>query len=254
MLAGNMRSLLISAATLATCLGRGVDATRAALAAGARPPRPLHFETAELDTYVGEIEGLDEVRLPAALAHFDCRNNRAAELGLGLDGFEGQVRAAAARHGAERIGVFIGTSTGGILQTEIAYRHRESAEGPLPRDFDYRHTHNAFSVADYTRARLGLDGPCAAVSTACSSSAKAFASAARFIEAGVIDAAVVGGVDTLCLTTLYGFNSLELLSRAPCRPWDARRDGISIGEAAAFPAGEGRARRRSGRGVGARRG
>ena len=229
-----MRPLLISAATLATCLGRGVEATRAALAAGASGLAPCRFETAELDTYVGEIDGVDEVRLPAGLARFDCRNNRAAELGLALDGFESAVHAAAARLGAERIGVFIGTSTAGILQTELAYRRREPAGGALPRDFDYRHTHNTFSVAEYARARLGLGGPCAAISTACSSSAKAFASAARFVEAGVIDAAVVGGVDTLCLTTLYGFNSLQLLSRAPCRPWDARRDGISIGEAAAF--------------------
>ena len=229
-----MRTLPISAATLATCLGRGVEATRAALATGASRLAPCRFETAELDTYVGEIEGLDEVRLPRALAHFDCRNNRAAEVGLTLDGFDAAVRAAAERHGAGRIGVFIGTSTAGILQTELAYRRRAPGGGALPRDFDYRHTHNTFSVAHYVRARLELDGPCAAISTACSSSAKAFASAARFMEAGVIDAAVVGGVDTLCLTTLYGFNSLELLSRSPCRPWDARRDGISIGEAAAF--------------------
>jgi len=229
-----LRPLLISAATLATCLGPGVEATRAALAAGASRLAPCRFETAELDTYVGEIEGLGDVRLPRELAHFDCRNNRAAELGLALDGFGDAVRAAAKRHGADRVGVFIGTSTAGILQTELAYRRREPEGGALPRDFDYRHTHNTFSVAEYARERLGLAGPCAAISTACSSSAKAFASAARFMQAGVIDAAVVGGVDTLCLTTLYGFNSLELLSRAPCRPWDARRDGISIGEAAAF--------------------
>jgi 3-oxoacyl-[acyl-carrier-protein] synthase-1 len=54
------------------------------------------------------------------------------------------------------------------------------------------------------------------------------------IEAGFIDAAVVGGVDSLCLTTLYGFNSLELLAREPCRPFDRDRSGLSIGEAAAF--------------------
>ena len=72
------------------------------------------------------------------------------------------------------------------------------------------------------------------VSTACSSSAKVFASAARMLAAGLIDAAIVGGVDSLCLTTLYGFNSLELLSPEPCRPYDVERKGFSIGEAAAF--------------------
>jgi 3-oxoacyl-[acyl-carrier-protein] synthase-1 len=150
------------------------------------------------------------------------------------DDFLDAVQAAVRRHGEARIGVFIGTSTAGILQTELAYRRRNPGDGSLPADFDYRHTHNTFSVAEYVRARLGLKGPCAAISTACSSSAKAFASAARLMDAGLIDAAVVGGVDTLCLTTLYGFNSLELLSNEPCRPYDAQRGGISIGEAAAF--------------------
>jgi len=228
-----VRPLLISATTIASCLGRGVDATRAALASGTSGLAPCRFETAALETYVGEIAGVDETRLPPALAAFDCRNNRAAELGLVQDGFDAAVREAIARHGPGRVGVFLGTSTAGILQTELAYRRR-NPDGSLPRDFDYRHTHNTSSVAQYVRARFGLRGPCAAISTACSSSAKTFASASRFIEAGVIDAAIVGGVDTLCLTTLYGFNSLELLSPRACRPYDADRDGISIGEAAAF--------------------
>jgi 3-oxoacyl-[acyl-carrier-protein] synthase I len=89
-------------------------------------------------------------------------------------------------------------------------------------------------VADFTRQRLDLQGPAVVVSSACSSSAKVFGSARRMMEAGLIDAAVVGGVDSLCLTTLYGFHSLQLVSPRPCRPFDAARDGISIGEAAAF--------------------
>ncbi|EQD70362.1 3-oxoacyl-(acyl carrier protein) synthase I, partial [mine drainage metagenome] len=104
----------------------------------------------------------------------------------------------------------------------------------LPQDFLYASTHNPFSLGDFVRRSLALAGPAAVVSTACSSSAKVFGSAARLIETGVIDAAVVGGVDSLCLTTLYGFHALQLVARAPCRPFDMARDGISIGEAAAF--------------------
>ncbi len=219
---------------MTSCLGRGLASTRAALAAGASGLAPCRFETVRLDTYVGEIAGVDDARLPPALAAYDCRNNRAAELGLAQDGFEDAVRAAAGRHGPDRVGVFLGTSTAGILQTELAYRRREPRDGALAPDFDYRRTHNAYSVAEHVRARLALTGPSAVISAACSTSAKAFASAARMLEAGVIDAAVVGGVDTLCLTTLYGFGSLDLLSREPCRPYDVRRDGISIAEAAAF--------------------
>jgi 3-oxoacyl-[acyl-carrier-protein] synthase-1 len=177
--------------------------------------------------------------LPKSLAEYDCRNNRLAYLGLQQDGFSDAVEAAIARHGRRRVGVFLGTSTSGILQTEQAYRRRDprcldSTHGALPDDFIYRTTHNTYSVADFVRTAFQLEGPAVVVSTACSSSAKVFASAARMLEAGLIDAAIVGGVDSLCLTTLYGFNSLELLSSEPCRPYDAARQGLSIGEAAAF--------------------
>src|SRR6201999_3646749 len=101
-------------------------------------------------------------------------------------------------------------------------------------DFHYQGAHNTFSVADFERNALALEGPAFVVSSACSSSAKVFGSARRMMEAGLIDAAVVGGVDSLCLTTLYGFHSLQLVSPSPCRPFDATRDGISIGEGAAF--------------------
>jgi len=220
-----MQPVLLSAYTMTSCLGHGLEATRGALAVGESRLAPCAFETVALDTFTGEIPSLDATRLPPGLERFDCRNNRAAEAGISRDDFVPRVEDAARRLGRNRIGVFIGTSTAGILQTELAYRRR-GAGGALPAEFDYRHTHNTFSVAEYTRARLGLAGPCAAISTACSSSAKAFASAQRLMEAGLIDAAVVGGVDTLCLTTLYGFNSLQLLSRQPCRPYDAQRDGM----------------------------
>jgi 3-oxoacyl-[acyl-carrier-protein] synthase-1 len=111
-----------------------------------------------------------------------------------------------------------------MLQTEIAYRRRDARTGALPEDFNYAATHNNFALCRFLQARLGLVGPTVVISTACSSSAKVFASAARMIAAGVCDAAVVGGADSLCLTTLYGFSSLELLSHAPCRPFDVQRD------------------------------
>ena len=228
-----MRPIVLSAYTQTSCLGNGLEAARRALRSGTSGLRPSRFESAELETFVGEIAGVDDTRLPETLARFDCRNNRAAELAIAQDGFTDAVARAVARYGADRVGVFMGTSTAGILQTEHAYRRRD-ADGALPADFDNRRTHNTFSIAEYTRTRLGLEGPCTAISTACSSSAKAFASAARQMQAGLIDAAVVGGADTLCLTTLYGFNSLQLLSAQPCRPYDRARDGISIGEAAAY--------------------
>ncbi len=229
-----MTPLLLSSYTATTCLGRGLDATRAALRAGRSGLAPCTFETVKLDTWIGEVAAVDEQELPKNLARYDCRNNRLTQMGLETDGFAEHVRAAIGRYGKTRVGVFLGTSTAGILQTELAYRRRDPATGALPDDFIYRTTHNSFSLAEFTRDYFGLEGMAMAISTACSSSAKVFAAAARQLALGTIDAAIVGGVDSLCLTTLYGFASLELTSPRPCRPYDAARNGISIGEGAAF--------------------
>ena len=229
-----MKPLLLEKFTATSCIGRGLAATLASLTEQRSGLRLCEFETVALDTHVGEVDGVDETRLPAHLRRFDCRNNRLAEMALQQDGFFEAVQRAAERWGRRRIGVFLGTSTAGILQTELAYRERDPQSGALPASFEYGTTHNSFSVVDYVRQRCRLEGPAVAVSCACASSAKVFGSARRMIEAGLIDAALVGGVDSLCLTTLYGFNSLQLSSPLPCRPFDAARDGISIGEAAAF--------------------
>jgi 3-oxoacyl-[acyl-carrier-protein] synthase-1 len=229
-----MTPLLLTEFTASSCIGRGRAQTLDSLLARRSGLAACEFETVELDTHIGEVPGVDDERLPAELSRFDCRNNRLAELALREDGFIDAVRDCARRLGPRRIGVFLGTSTGGILQTEIAYRNRDPVGGALPDSFDYGSTHNPFSVADFVRRRLMLEGPAVAVSCACASSAKVFGAARRMIESGLIDAAVVGGVDSLCLTTLYGFHSLQLTSSAPCRPFDVARDGISISEAAAF--------------------
>src|ERR1700692_3277508 len=229
-----MNPLLLESFTATSCIGQGVRPTLESLRARRSGLKRCEFETVDIETHVGEVPGVDAVQLPAELSRFDCRNNRLAELALRQDGFVEAVGRAASRRGGRRIGVFMGTSTAGILQTEIAYRNRDLVTGALPASFEYSTTHNSFSVADYVRRRLRLEGPAMVVSCACASSAKVFGSARRMIEAGIIDAAVVGGVDSLCLTTLYGFHSLQLSSTAPCRPFDVARDGISIGEAAAF--------------------
>ncbi len=229
-----MRPLLLKHYTATSCIGKGVAATFKSLLEQRSGLAGCEFETVDIATHIGEVAGVDDTQLPVEWRQFDCRNNRLAELALQQDGFFEAVLEAAAHWGRRRVGVFLGTSTAGILQTELAYRARDAVSGALPPEFEYGTTHNSFSVADYVRRRCRLEGPAVAVSCACASSAKVFGSARRMIEAGLIDAAVVGGVDSLCLTTLYGFHSLQLSSPAPCRPFDVARDGISIGEAAAF--------------------
>ena len=229
-----MRPLVLSAFTATSCLGRGLAPTLAALRAERSGLAPCAFETVRLQTCIGEVAGVDDTTLPQGLAAFECRNNRLAWLALSQDGMAQAVAAAARRYGAGRVGVFLGTSTSGILESEIAYRHRDAHTGALPADFRYAGAHNTYSVAAFALQALRLAGPAVVISSACSSSGKVFASAQRAIESGLIDAALVGGVDSLCLTTLYGFHSLQLVSAAPCRPFDSARCGISLGEAAAF--------------------
>jgi 3-oxoacyl-[acyl-carrier-protein] synthase I len=228
-----MRPLAITAYTATSALGRGVAAMLEALRRGTSGLKPNDFDRAELRAFIGRVPGLEDEPVTGTLAPFDCRNNRLAQVGLAQDGFREAVERARRKYGAKRIAVLLGTSTSGILQTELAYRAR-GASGELPAGFDYRHGQNLFSMTDFVRRSLGLEGPAATISTACSSSAKVFASASRYIEAGILDAAVVGGVDSLCLTTMHGFTSLQLVSDEPCRPFDAARKGMSIGEAAGY--------------------
>ncbi|RZL32614.1 MAG: beta-ketoacyl-[acyl-carrier-protein] synthase family protein [Rubrivivax sp.] len=229
-----MTPIPITHHTLVTALGHGRAATFEALRDGRSGLARRGFETADIGSWLGVVDGLDALDWRDELAPYDCRNNRLAELALRTDGFADAVRSAADRWGAMRVGVFLGTSTSGILQTELAYRERDADTGALPEGLHYSETHNTASVARYVRAALGLQGPAHVVSTACSSSAKVYAAAERAIRLGLVDAAVVGGVDSLCMTTLYGFKALELTSAEICRPWDAARAGLSIGEAAAF--------------------
>lgn len=227
--------LTLTAYTLVTANGRGVGPVLQALRGRRSGLKPCDFEAVTLKTYIGRVEGLEDFSLGNELERFDCRNNRLAWLGLQQDGFMVAVAEAKQRYGAHRVAVVMGTSTSGILETEHAYQARSQA-GSLPDWYSsrYRYTHNMFSLGHFVRVCLGLRGPAMVVSTACSSSAKVFATADRLLRAGLCDAAIVGGVDSLCLTTLYGFSALQLLSAGPCRPCDEDRDGLSLGEAAGF--------------------
>lgn len=216
---------------MVNALGRGKQATLEALlnkSSGLRPATQLEFST-----WLGQVDGVDEYPLEDQLAQFKCRNNQLAKLTLDTDGFRNAIDIAIEKYGANRIGVFLGSSTSGSEETEKAYQNQDE-NGNLPDDFNYQCTDNFTSLLDYTQQSLGLTGVGHIISTACSSSAKVFAAAHRHIEAGFCDAAIVGGVDTLTEISMYGFHSLQLTSEEPCKPCDANRDGISIGEAGGY--------------------
>jgi 3-oxoacyl-[acyl-carrier-protein] synthase I len=229
-----MTPLLVTGLCITSAMGSGTAATLAALRARESGLRPCDFADVTAGGYIGRVDGVETHPVPAALARFDCRNNRLAGIALSADGFTDAVARARARYGSGRIAVVVGTSTSGILAAEEAYRHRDGKTGALPDDFDYEATQDLFSLARFVRAALDLHGPTFSASTACASTARSFMDAWHLIESGICDAAVVGGADSLCRTTLYGFTALDLISPEPCRPGDATRNGISIGEAAGF--------------------
>ena len=168
--------------------------------------------------------------LPAGFAAYDSRNNRL--LTAVLRQIRLAVDAALAVHGPQRVGIVIGTSTAGISEGEQALARLER-DGRFPAEYDYRQQEIS-SPSEYLRRLLGVKGPSWTVSTACTSSAKAFSSARRLILNGLCDAVVVGGVDSLCRLTPNGFGALESVSQGLCNPSSKNRDGINIGEGAAL--------------------
>ena len=225
--------LAVTAYTATSALGLGLGAHLDALGQQHSGLRANDFGDDPLACWIGRVAGIESTPLPDEYAQWDCRNNRLAWLGLHQDHFMAAVDAARHRYGASRIALLLGTSTASIGATEEGYRRLEN-DSRLPDDLHRRAIHTPHSLTAFVAAALAIGGPCLTISTACSSSAKVFAGAERLIRLGIVDAAVVGGVDSLCGSVLYGFNALELVSPEPCRPFDAERRGISIGEGAGF--------------------
>lgn len=208
-------------------LGADVASIVDALARGETPGMgPIATRTGT--AFAGCVIAPLELAPSASLARYDCRNNRL--LLAALAQIRPEIDAVRERFGADRIGVVLGTSTSGIGAAEAAF-------APLDREpagarFDYRQMEIG-TAARFAAAVLELDGSAFTISTACTSSAKAFASARRLLRANLCDAVVVGGVDSLCELTLQGFASLESTSAVRTNPLSANRRGINIGEGAA---------------------
>ncbi|MBZ4415720.1 beta-ketoacyl-ACP synthase [Myxococcus sp. RHSTA-1-4] len=184
---------------------------------------------AERTLHVGHVTAplADTSGLPVPLR---SRNN--ALLLTALEELRPAVDAALQRYGPERVAIVLGTSTSGIGESQDAIA-AHVATGQLPAHFDVRQQELG-SPALALNHVLGVSGPSHVISTACSSSAKALASAARLLRAGVADAVITGGADSLCRFTVAGFTSLDSVSEARCNPMSVNRRGINIGEAAAL--------------------
>lgn len=189
----------------------------------------FHKRIPGINTFLGAVSNLENIPLPDSLKRYACRNNKLAWHALQENGFLSEVNQLIKKHGRHRIGLVVGTSTSGIAATEHIFRNELESD-----EYDYQTTQQMDSLAQFCSQALEIEGPIFAISTACSSSAKVFEVAQRWLNADIVDAVVVGGVDTLCLTTLHGFNALGLISEQICKPLDQERNGINIGEAGGF--------------------
>ena len=222
-------NLYLNALGLVTPLGSGKESVARNLFAGSRNGLVrrdgyLPDRAVRLGAVAGALPAV-----PDRLQDLACRNNQLA-LACLLE-IEGDIANAVRRYGAARIGVVMGTSTSGMWEGEAALA-AQLGSGQWPADFRYGRQELGNGAAFVARY-CGLQGPAYTIATACSSSGKVFASAARLIRAGVCDAVLVGGADSLCKMTVNGFASLEALAADYCQPFSRHRDGINIGEGAA---------------------
>lgn len=223
----------VHAQGLACAAGIGMAAVAARVQSGSGALQPNAGSRAPLPAWIARIPGLDDLRLPNALLSWDCRATRAAWAGLLADDFITAAHAARQRHGATRVGLVLGTSASTLGVSEAAYAAL-APDGGFPAPVRSARLNNLHAVTLFVQDALALQGPCMTVSTACSSSAKAFAVAERWLRLDLADAVVVAGVDALCDSVLFGFAALGLVSPDPCQPFAATRRGISVGEAAGF--------------------
>lgn len=223
--------IYFSAVGMVNALGNTHAQIAASLTAGIAPGMCLQdgWLTENRPVWLGRVTG-ELPAIPADLLSHRSRNNQL--LLAALAQIETPVNAAIAKYGKDRVAVIMGTSTSGIAEGEEAVRHLQQ-QGEFPQGFDYQQQELG-DPSQFMSELLDLSGPAYTLSTACSSSAKAIISGKRLIEAGLADAALVGGADSLCRMPVNGFNSLESFSKGRCTPFGQDRDGINIGEASAL--------------------
>ena len=213
---------------MVSALGRSPDQAWPRLIAGDQTGFAARDDLVPDETRLfGEVAG-ELPRIPPALAAYDCRNNRLAL--AALDAIRPSVAAALSRFGAERVGIVVGSSTAGIAEAELAIRERSST-GQLTPSFDLAQLEFG-GLSEFLAASSGAAGPCYALSTACSSGAKALVSARTLLEIGACDAVIAGAVDSRCRLTANGFGALQAVAKDLTNPMSRNRDGITLGEAA----------------------
>jgi 3-oxoacyl-[acyl-carrier-protein] synthase-1 len=209
--------------------GVNLNALRKAISSQKSGLRKNDLDDCDIDTWIGRVDGLEDI----GLGVWQSRNNALAELGLQQGDIARRIEDLKHRFSAHRVGVIMGSSTASIDRTEQGYRELDENQ-KLLKEFQQPMVHNPHAPGLFVAQRTKITGPAITINTACSSSAKVFATGARWLDAGIVDAVLVGGVDTLCNSVMHGFNSLQLVSKNRCQPFDQNRSGINLGEAAGY--------------------
>ncbi len=221
------RAPVVTGTGLICSVGNNSDAVWTALVQGTpglgpltllRSPRHGSAPVGEIKDDVDRLAGHLRGSRTDKLAWFAARQ---ALIEAGLEARIGNL--------GPRVGVVMASTVGGVLKTEqflVKLLHHHRARYGLLRH------HECASVTDLCAREFQCFGPTTSISTACSGGAMAIAMAARMIESGDADIMVAGGSDSLCKLTVNGFGSLMLLDPDGCRPFDANRAGISLGEGA----------------------
>jgi|APSaa5957512535_1039671.scaffolds.fasta_scaffold17809_3 3-oxoacyl-[acyl-carrier-protein] synthase I len=225
-----MRSSYLNALGVVSALGQGKQETLANLMAGNMEGVSLHpnilanKEDLEFGLYAGPL-----FEVPELFLDYASRNSQLAL--TALEQIRQEVFAAIALYGKDKIAVVIGTSTSGVEEGEKALEN-QAAIGTLPLNYNFIQQEMG-ATSEFIARILGVSGPAISISTACTSSAKAFGTAKRLLDQGICDAVVVGGVDSFCKLTINGFSSLSALhSGGGCLPFSDNRSGTVLGEAA----------------------
>lgn len=219
----------IIATSLLSPLGCGVENHRHHLRNGITGLQPTDSRD-PVTTFRGVVE-TPLPNLPGSLSRHETRATRMTA--LLFEEIRPHVEAALERWGPSRIGVFLGSCNAGTAGTEDALQYHLNGS-PLPTGFDFHNQHHFYGMLHVLRSLSGCSGPGSVISTACSASGKVFATAQRLLNAYVIDAAIVGGIDTLCHLTLNGFNGLGLIAEQMCQPFGQDRAGLNLGEGGAL--------------------
>ncbi|MGH8378686.1 MAG: beta-ketoacyl-[acyl-carrier-protein] synthase family protein [Gammaproteobacteria bacterium] len=224
-----MTRVYLHALGIINALGNGAQAVRTGLYAGSLAGIVTRDDLMpERSVQVAAVREELPV-IPPVFAAYNSRNNRLLQAAVGQ--IRPQIDAAMDHFSSARIGIVLGTGTSGILEGEQALKQKWE-QGEFPREFDYRQQEIS-SPSEYLRLALGITGPAYTISTACTSSAKVFASARRLLRMNACDAVIVGGADSLCRLTLAGFSALESVTKGVCNPMSRNRDGITLGEGGA---------------------